>query len=96
MKLYDYHYSMTVMPMPDAERRKGFCVSLKKDLRSMRGGVTTNYAYLVATDEKSGSSDERKGSVDTNTVTSTKSADSMKAGAPGRKVFKGLKLLPCE
>ena len=96
LKLFDYNHSMTIMPMPDAEKRKGFCISLKKDFRSMRGGVTTNYAYLVATGEKADTSDEKKGSSNTNTVSNTKSATSMKAGVPGRRVFKGLKLLPCD
>ncbi len=96
LKLFDYNHSMTVMPMPDAEKRKGFCISLKKDFRSMRGGVTTNYAYLVTTGEKADTSDEKKGSSNTNTVSNTKSATSMKAGVPGRRVFKGLKLLPCD
>ncbi len=90
------HIFLKVAPVSMAEGRRGFRVSLVKDFRSFGANITTNYAYLITADEKSDSSDEMRGSSDTNAVARTKASVSAKAGAPEKKFLKGLKLMPCD
>ncbi|MCR5751005.1 MAG: hypothetical protein K6G91_03505 [Kiritimatiellae bacterium] len=94
--ILERHSSLVFAPMPTKGTRQGFRVLHIKDFRSFGGNVTTNYAYLITADEKSDSSDEMRGSSDTNAVARTKASVSAKAGTPEKKFLKGLKLLPCD
>ena len=96
LEVFEHHCSLTVLPLPSEDENKGFVLSLKTDVRSFGGNVTTNYAYLITADEKSDSSDEMRGSSDTNAVARTKASVSAKAAAPEKKFLKGLKLMPCD
>ena len=68
LKMFEHHLFMTISPCLDTNKTKSVSISLEKDFRSFGANITTNYAYLITADEKSDSSDERKGSSDTKLV----------------------------
>ena len=92
----EHHLSLTVSPLPGEGNRNRFRLSLKKDFRSMRGNLATNYAYMVCLDEKPDSSGGEKGSAaPEGNRAMPKSAGVPEKGAE-KKCLKGLTLLPCE
>ena len=96
LEVFEHHCSLTVLPLPSGFVNKGFVLSLKTDLRSFGGNVTTNYAYLINADDKSDSSEEGSRASDTNAVARTKAIASTKEGVPEKRFLKGLKLLLCK
>ena len=94
--LFEHHTSLLFTPMPTEGTRRGFRVLHIIDLRSFGRNVTTNYAYLVAADEKTVSPDDGTGTSGTNAVRRMNTGAPLKAGVSEKKFLKGLALLPCE
>lgn len=47
LKVFDRHASLTISPLGMKNSEKGFWLSLKKDFRSVLGGVSSGFAKLV-------------------------------------------------
>ncbi len=96
LTLFERHLSLTITPIDGNTEHKEFRVSYKTDFGAMDGVVSTNFAYLISTDNNSVPRKESKGSSGQKAERETKSTLPDMSNASENMFLKGLRLLPCD